>query len=99
MVIYNPAQHLCSIFEIKHSRQAVQEQARHLLDEDKLALTEQRFCAVAQRSVIYLGESFVSDDGIEYVNAESFLKELPSFEVQAAPVKEEEETAGPTLSM
>lgn len=78
MMIYDREENQCAAFEIKHSRQAVPEQARHLRDDEKCALTERRFGKLVGKYVLYLGETRQANDGIIYRNAEEFLKELPA---------------------
>ncbi len=77
MVIYDKDTNSCAAYEIKHSSQYVREQARHLMDEEKLALTSPRYGTLAGRYVLYLGEDMDTEDGIAYRNAEQFLKTLP----------------------
>lgn len=79
MVIFDKANNACAVYEIKHSSQCVREQARHLLDKEKLGLTSPRFGDLAGRFVLYLGENLDTEDGIAYRNAEQFLKSLPDF--------------------
>ena len=78
MLVYDREENCCAAFEIKHSHQAVTEQARHLLDAEKCALTERRFGKLVGKYVLYLGEN-KSEGGVSYRNAEEFLKELPDF--------------------
>ena len=82
MLVYDREENCCAAYEIKHSRQAVPEQARHLRDAEKCALTERRFGKLAGKYVLYLGESQDSADGILYRNAEEFLKGLPSIQLR-----------------
>lgn len=77
MLTYDPRENDCAAFEIKHSRQVVPAQARHLRDKEKLALTQRRFGELVGRYVLYLGESRDMEDGILYRNAERFLEMLP----------------------
>lgn len=78
MVIFDPETLSSSIFEIKHSTERVEAQYRHLVDEEKIRITEHRFGHIEKRSVIYRGDSGIWN-GIEYVNVEEYLKTLPSF--------------------
>lgn len=77
MVLYNPDENTCKIYEIKHSDRAVPEQYRHLIDKEKCRLTEQKFGSIEEKIVIYSGNDFVSDNGIHYINAAEYLKLLP----------------------
>ena len=43
MVVFDPEAGSCRIFEIKHSEEAVPQQYRHLIDEQKCAQTEHRY--------------------------------------------------------
>ena len=75
MVVADPQKGVCSIYEIKHSREAVPEQYRHLKDEEKCAAVEHRYGSIASRAVIYRGEDQKVDD-ITYINVEKYLKGL-----------------------
>ena len=75
MVVFNPKTASCSIFEIKHSTEAVPEQTRHLRDEKKCAETASRFGAISGKYVIYRGETKDIRD-IHYVNVEEYLRSL-----------------------
>ena len=78
MVIYDRQDNCCEIYEIKHSDQIVEEQARHLRDSDKCMRAQRRFGEIAKKCVLYLGcETEMGE--VLYYNAESFLKELPGF--------------------
>ena len=82
MVVYDRRENRCAAYEIKHSGEIVREQARHLMDAEKLSMLRQRFGEVAERTVLYLGEPLEAEDGIVYRNAEQFLKELPAYELR-----------------
>ena len=77
MVIYNPDSNSCEIYEVKHSAEAVPEQYQHLVDSEKCALTEQRFGKITKRMVLYNGENFTEQNGVEYRNVSEYLKCLP----------------------
>lgn len=77
MVIYDKETNSCAAYEIKHSSQYAKEQARHLMDQEKLAMLTPRYGTLAGRYVLYLGEDMDTEDGIAYRNAEQFLKTLP----------------------
>ena len=76
MVIQDKATKQCEIFEIKHSKQMVSTQYRHINNEEKIVLTEAQFGKVVRKCVLYRGESQVLENGVEYKNVEEFLKEL-----------------------
>lgn len=75
MVIYDSKKGEIECFEIKHSDEIIEDQAKHLLNEDNISKTEQKYGKVVRRCVIYKGESGVASNGIEYKNVEEFLKE------------------------
>ena len=77
MVIYNRKENTCAIYEIKHSSQTANEQYRHLIDEEKCAITERRFGKITKRTVLYNGESFTADNGVEYENISEYLSYKP----------------------
>ena len=69
MVIQDKTKKQCEIFEIKHSKEPIN-------DEEKIALTEAQFGKVVRRCVLYRGESEMLENGVEYKNVEEFLKGL-----------------------
>lgn len=75
MVIYDSKKGEIECFEIKHSDEIIEDQAKHLLNEDNISKTEQKYGKVVRRCVLYKGESGVASNGIEYKNVEEFLKE------------------------
>lgn len=75
MVVFDPKAGSCRIFEIKHSEEAVPQQYRHLIDEQKCAQTEHRYGPITGKFVLYRGESQLID-GIRYQNVEEYLKTL-----------------------
>ena len=75
MVIFDPKELTCEIYEIKHSKERVAEQYHHLIDENKCELTAHKYGEITGRYVIYRGEDAYVD-GIQYLNVEKYLKEL-----------------------
>ncbi len=75
MVVFDRESGTCRLYEVKHSDKIVDQQARYLRDETKLALISHRFGEIKGRYVIYRGET-QEVEGIQYVNAESYLKAL-----------------------
>ncbi len=75
MVVYDPATLTCAVYEIKHSKELVPDQYRHLIDEDKCAAAEHRFGKITGKYVIYRGTQTESN-GIRYLNVEEYLKSL-----------------------
>jgi len=75
MVIFDPQKLCCEIYEIKHSAERVDAQYRHLVDEEKCAMTEHRYGKITGKYVIYRGEDTEMDD-ISYLNVENYLNKL-----------------------
>jgi predicted AAA+ superfamily ATPase len=75
MVVFDPKELNCEIYEIKYSREAVKEQYRHLDDEEKCAMTTHRYGDIKRKYVIYRGEDSSYGD-IQYLNVEEYLKSL-----------------------
>lgn len=79
MVVFDPEQGCCEIFEIKHSREIVEQQCRHLVDAKKCRDTEFRYGPIKDKYVIYRGETQdiqVSGEKIRYLNVEEYLNML-----------------------
>lgn len=76
MVIYDKNKAEVECFEIKHSDEIIEEQAKHLLNEDNIVSTERIYGKVIRRCVLYKGGSGIASNGIEYKNVEEFLKEI-----------------------
>ncbi|MBO5127553.1 MAG: ATP-binding protein, partial [Clostridia bacterium] len=81
MVIYDIENNRCAAYEIKHSREYVPEQARHLRNPEMLASVTPRYGELAGRYVLYLGEDMDTEEGIAYRNAGQFLKSLPEIDI------------------
>ena len=75
MVIFDSKSNTCRIFEVKHSDKIVDRQAKYLRDEAKTNLVEHRFGKITGKYVIYRGTT-QDVDGIQYVNAEEYLKNI-----------------------
>lgn len=75
MVVFDPEAGSCQIFEIKHSEEAVSQQYRHLVNEEKCAQTEHRYGSITGKFVLYRGKSRMVD-GILYQNVEEYLRNL-----------------------
>lgn len=75
MVVFDPNLLCCEIYEIKYSKEIVNEQYKHLIDEEKNKLTEFKFGSIKNRYVIYRGSSTIYN-GIQYINVEEYLKQL-----------------------
>ena len=75
MVVFDPKELNCEIYEVKYSKEAVEEQYRHLDDEEKCAMTTHRYGDIKRKYVIYRGENTSCGD-IHYLNVEEYLKSL-----------------------
>lgn len=83
MVVFNPDEGNCEIFEIKHNKEVVPQQCRHLLDEQKCKDTEFRYGAITGKYVIYRGATtsliqagIETSEDVIYLNVEEYLKKL-----------------------
>ena len=76
MVIYDTENNSCEIYEIKHSKERVPQQYRHINDPEKLAETERKYGNITKRAIIYRGEAYLEKNGIYYINVEDYLKAL-----------------------
>ena len=75
MVVFDPKELNCQIYEIKYSREQVDDQYRHLVNEEKCEMTAHRFGTITGRYVIYRGEAAKCGE-VEYLNVEEYLKSL-----------------------
>ena len=75
MVVFDPKNACCEIYEIKHSDQVAKEQCRHLLDAKKCADTEFRYGKILSKNIIYRGSAGALGN-INYLNVEDYLKGL-----------------------
>lgn len=75
MVVFDPKKLTCEIYEVKYSKEQVPEQYRHIMDEQKCAMTRHRYGDITGRYVIYRGDSG-EVSGVKYVKVEEYLKAL-----------------------
>lgn len=75
MVVYDPNELSCEIYEVKYSKEVVSEQYRHLVDAEKCAMTVHRYGDIHGKYVIYRGES-ASCGEVKYLKVEEYLKSL-----------------------
>lgn len=75
MVVFDPKNACCEIYEIKHSDRVAKEQCRHLLDAKKCADTEFRYGKILSKNIIYRGSAGALGN-INYLNVEDYLKGL-----------------------
>ena len=73
MVVYDPENVCCKIYEIKHSKEKSPFQYRHLINEDNCKQTEFRYGKILEKVVLYRGESYSEENGIQYKNVEDYL--------------------------
>lgn len=83
MVVFNPDEGSCEIYEIKHSKEVVSQQCKHLLDEQKCKDTEFRYGTITGKYVIYRGATtslvkagVETQEDVAYLNVEEYLKNL-----------------------
>ena len=73
---YDTANNSCEVYEIKHSKERVPQQYRHINDHEKLAETERKYGRITKRAVLYRGDAYVEENGVEYINVEFYLNLL-----------------------
>lgn len=76
MVVRDLGTDTCAIYEVKHSSEAVDEQARHLRDAEKRKAAEKAFGNVTSRTVLYRGADAESPDGVVWRNVNAYLRNL-----------------------
>ena len=75
MIVADPHDISCEIFEIKHSKEIVPDQYRFLTDPEKCHDTEFRYGQIKGKYVIYRGEQKEKGE-VTYLNVEEYLKSL-----------------------
>lgn len=75
MVVYDPENVCCKVYEIKHSKEKSPFQYRHLINEENCKQTEFRFGRILEKVVLYRGETCEVENGIHYKNVEEYLIE------------------------
>lgn len=75
MVVFDPAEGSCKIYEIKHSEEAVRNQYRHLIDKEKCVQTERRYGPIKEKTVLYRGKNQVIEK-VRYQNVEEYLRNI-----------------------
>lgn len=83
MVVFDPEEETCEIYEIKHSDKIVLQQCRHLLDKQKCEDTAFRYGTIIGKYVIYRGATISlvqagvsTQEDVTYLNVEEYLKKL-----------------------
>lgn len=76
MVIYSSEENTCEAYEVKHSTEIVPRQYHILEDEEQCQLVEKQYGQMTRKCVIYRGRNCTLENGIEYLNAEEYLKSL-----------------------
>lgn len=83
MVVFNPDEGTCEIYEIKHNKEVVLQQCKHLLDEQKCKDTEFRYGTITGKYVIYRGATtslvqagVETQENVTFLNVEEYLKKL-----------------------
>ena len=75
MVVFDPKELNCKIYEVKYSKEQVPDQYRHLINPEKCEMTTHAFGDIVGRYVIYRGED-TEIDNVQYINVENYLKSL-----------------------
>lgn len=75
MVVCDKEKGSCKIYEIKHSKEVIKDQYRHLIDKEKCLKVEHQYGTIEGKYVLYKGESKIIDN-INYLNIEEYLNNL-----------------------
>lgn len=75
MVVFDARTLSCEIYEIKYSTEVVRDQYKHLIDQEKIDLTEFKFGKIRNKYIIYRGKPTIIEN-IKYLNVEEYLKSL-----------------------
>ena len=75
MVVFDPENCCCQIYEIKHSKEAVPQQYRHLNNPEKCLQTEHRYGVITDKFVLYRGAEQLIEN-IQYINVEEYLRSI-----------------------
>ena len=75
MVIYRAESNTCEAYEIKHSREIVEQQYHVLEDEELCADVARKYGNITERCILYRGSNHTCPNGITYRNVEQWLKE------------------------
>ncbi|WP_026650974.1 AAA family ATPase [Butyrivibrio proteoclasticus] len=73
MVVFDPKEITCRLYEVKHSDKAVPEQRRHLMDKDKCEYAQKQYGDIVEKCVLYYGDD-CECDGVKYRNVEGYLR-------------------------
>ena len=76
MLIVDNKNYTCEAYEIKHSTEVVPRQYHTLLSAEDCAAAEHIYGHITRKCVIYRGRSQRTENGIEYINVEEYLKSL-----------------------
>ncbi|MCD8287192.1 MAG: AAA family ATPase [Clostridia bacterium] len=77
MVVYYKDTDTCNLYEIKHSEKRNSLQLTHLLNKDLCGDIEKVFGTISKKYLLYRGDDFLEENGIQYLNIATFLKRLP----------------------
>lgn len=86
MVVCDKNANCCTLFEVMHSRQREPEQYRQLVNEELVRKIAAHFGPLKGRYVLYRGEDFACDHGVQYWNVESYLKSLSNLALVRTPL-------------
>jgi len=73
MVIRNDDENISTLYEVKLSNACVEQQARHIRNDDMIDSYTYYFGDIADRVILYRGDDHIAEDGVRWQNVESFL--------------------------
>lgn len=77
MVVYYKDTDTCNLYEIKHSEQRSSHQITYLLNMDLCSDIEKVYGTIRNKYLLYRGDDFLEENGIQYLNVSNFLRNLP----------------------
>ena len=76
MVVYHSSSNTCEAYEVKHSREMIEQQYHALSDDALCRDVEQKYGEITRKCILYRGSDRSLPNGIEYRNVEEYLKQL-----------------------
>lgn len=76
MVVMDEHNYTCQLYEIKYSKEIIEEQYKNLIDKNKCKEVENKFGKIISKSIIYRGINKIINSDINYINVEDYLNNL-----------------------
>lgn len=79
MLIQNKESGEYYAFEIKHSKKAIEDQCKHLINEEVKEVVDKQYKERKNVCVLYRGDPFSAPNGVTYLNVNQFLLTLDKY--------------------